>query len=1334
MESVAIVLLLAVLGGGALLLGLIIAIVTGSSRSERLGRLEREQTDLRMGLHEAHRRIAYLEQELRRAQSRIEAVRQGQAALPPMPARAEVGSEADPQMPARAEVGSEADPQMPPRAEVGSEVHPQMPARAELGSEVHPQMPARAEVGSEADPQMPARAEVGSEADPQMPPRAEIAAPGPVIPVWPTPASPAAPAPTPPATPVATAAQVRGTEEPRQAQEAPEEPATPPPPPARFDWERWVGVRGAAALGACVLVIAGLYFFKYSIESGLLSPPLRVLLGTLVGLGGVIASEVTLRRKYTVLANWLGGAGVAILYTSFWAAHALYHLVGSLPSFGLMGLVTVTCGLLAMRHDTMVVALLGLAGGFATPFALSTGEDHPFGLFGYLLLLDSALLYLSVKRRWPVLGALSLLGTFFYQAAWIGARMGPERMVLGMGIVVVFAALYGLSLPEPSDDEGATWPLTRAATVLLPFGFGLYFGFRSDLGESFVPLGVMMLVLSGGAAWMSRARSTGWVATAAACAAMAVSGAWMIGHDRAAAAWEVVGLVAAIGAVFHAFRELDHARPSAAGPVASTRAAGLAALAGLFLLVVAAITATSADPWPWLSGWVALGAMAVRQSFLGAPALRLGVAALIGLGLPLVHAVHAGDAGFPEAQVFLSGIGVVTALALVAAARIRSDAKVVAGSPPSSKKRAPERGAGADGMVVLLAFLPAIYFAARADVAPHPAPIAAMLATLGAAAAWAARGAPKAGWLALASAIATLIALGTWLGVHDAPAVAWESAALVVVAGAAFHALAEPAIAARAGSGSLAGGAAVASLGGMALLLATASGGGAHDPWPFVAGALLLAAFVLRQARAEGRAPLAMGAAVVLGIGLPFVYDAHRVDADFPAASVWLGLAIAIATGASALAHVAPEGPRRRWASHAAALVALLLLGNAFESAAPPPLVFGVSAALIALALVSAARLGHGGWAMAAAGAGALVELSYVLAFEGPPAAERSMTIAIAGQLLAVALIAAWPVIAAGRFQTDAWAWRAGALAGPLFFPGLYQAWTSGLGKGAIGLLPLALGAIAAGVATRARPALPAEGPLRKTALVWLFAVTLCSISVAVPLQLDNEWVTVAWALEGAALLALWKRMDHAGLKYVALAHLAVISIRLVMNPAVLDYHARGGLPVLNWLLYTYWIPTAALAAAWWLLHALEAPRARSWEAGLYPKGKAIFAGAAAASAIVVFFVWENLTIFDAFGEGTELHVAFDRMPARDLTLSIAWAAYALVLLGLGMARRSAALRWTSLALIIVTVGKAFLYDLSHLHDLYRVMSLVGLAFSLILISLAYQRFVFKKRDDEEAP
>ena len=120
-------------------------------------------------------------------------------------------------------------------------------------------------------------------------------------------------------------------------------------------------------------------------------------------------------------------------------------------------------------------------------------------------------------------------------------------------------------------------------------------------------------------------------------------------------------------------------------------------------------------------------------------------------------------------------------------------------------------------------------------------------------------------------------------------------------------------------------------------------------------------------------------------------------------------------------------------------------------------------------------------------------------------------------------------------------------------------------------------------------------------------------------------------------------------------------------------------------------------------------------------------AGALFAASLVVLFAWLNLTIFDWYASGPYLSIPYDRMPARDLTLSIAWAVYGLFVLALGMWRDSTALRITSLLIILVTAGKVFLYDLSNLEDLYRVAALVGLAFSLLSISLAYQRFVFRK-------
>ena len=127
------------------------------------------------------------------------------------------------------------------------------------------------------------------------------------------------------------------------------------------------------------------------------------------------------------------------------------------------------------------------------------------------------------------------------------------------------------------------------------------------------------------------------------------------------------------------------------------------------------------------------------------------------------------------------------------------------------------------------------------------------------------------------------------------------------------------------------------------------------------------------------------------------------------------------------------------------------------------------------------------------------------------------------------------------------------------------------------------------------------------------------------------------------------------------------------------------------------------------------------------PEGLSLVANLAASAAILVVFAWINLTIFDWFATGDAVTIPTDRLPARDLTLSISWAIFAIGLLGIGMWRENTALRITSLLMILVTSGKVFLYDLAHLEDLYRVASLAGLAISLIVISLAYQRFVFRR-------
>ena len=46
---------------------------------------------------------------------------------------------------------------------------------------------------------------------------------------------------------------------------------------------------------------------------------------------------------------------------------------------------------------------------------------------------------------------------------------------------------------------------------------------------------------------------------------------------------------------------------------------------------------------------------------------------------------------------------------------------------------------------------------------------------------------------------------------------------------------------------------------------------------------------------------------------------------------------------------------------------------------------------------------------------------------------------------------------------------------------------------------------------------------------------------------------------------------------------------------------------------------------------------------------------------------------------------------------------------------------------MLLTIAKVFLFDLGHLTGLYRAASVFGLGVSLLLVSLLYQRFVFRR-------
>jgi len=211
--------------------------------------------------------------------------------------------------------------------------------------------------------------------------------------------------------------------------------------------EDWFG-NVAVWVGGVALLMAGFFMIKYAIDTGWLTPIRRLWITTIFGgilcsAGFLVSRKTTLRANETI-GQALSGAGIACLYFASYAAVHLYGFMGKGSGFGCMVMVTVLAIALSLRNGAPI-ALMGLIGGFLTPYLMSTGTHDTVSLFTYLFLLYGAAQVLCYVKGWWLLSILALFGAYIWS---VGLLIGwaADLYAHADGTLVFLLGICGLNM------------------------------------------------------------------------------------------------------------------------------------------------------------------------------------------------------------------------------------------------------------------------------------------------------------------------------------------------------------------------------------------------------------------------------------------------------------------------------------------------------------------------------------------------------------------------------------------------------------------------------------------------------------------------------------------------------------------------------------------------------------------------------------------------------------------------------------------------------------------------------------------------------------------------
>jgi len=236
-----------------------------------------------------------------------------------------------------------------------------------------------------------------------------------------------------------------------------------------------------------------------------------------------------------------------------------------------------------------------------------------------------------------------------------------------------------------------------------------------------------------------------------------------------------------------------------------------------------------------------------------------------------------------------------------------------------------------------------------------------------------------------------------------------------------------------------------------------------------------------------------------------------------------------------------------------------------------------------------------------------------------------------------------------------------------------------------------------------------------RTEVLVMIGIAITFVTLAIPIQLRSNWITIAWSVEALTMLWVGFRTRSIWLQATACVLFVQALGRLVFRDTPI------GRPLFTPVLNKYFLSALAVTGCVFGAAAL-CQRLRQQQQTI---GAQLYLVMLLAGIITLWFVMsvETVTFFVARAAMLKSAEAVSHEGwLGQMALSVLWSLYAGALTTIGFIRRSAAVRWAALGIFGLTIIKVMMIDIAVLQQLYRIIAFLVLGLLLLVVAWGYHK------------